>query len=275
MPAAASAQAIGILPPSTAPESLIATALRGAPAAPAQQIPTPAATIAARMDAVAQHPELARAGSAFNREFIARMRCYQGETPAYFENARWPLALAEEVSQAGFPSVNELFVPSRTRLPSTQEWRFLEAYREGDDVVVHNTVATVFGWDSKLAVRDPNDNGKCASGRHTMHNPGALGCALPVSLARRSTYGSPFAQMRKLPWFTPVVVTYKGKSITVPLIDNGPSMPSRYDSAPAGIDLTPAACLALGASLADIRKNRVAFNVSFRLPGAGRLAALD
>ncbi len=246
-----------------------------AQAATEKHIPTPPATTAARSEATAKHPELSRAGSPFNREFLARMRCYQGENPAYFENTRWPLALADEVAAAGFPSVNETEVPSRVRLPAAPEWRFLNAYREGGDVIVNNTVATVFGWDSKLAVRDPNDNGKCASGLHTMSNPGLLGCALPVSLQRRSTAGSPFAKMQRLPWFTPVVVTYKGKSITVPLIDNGPSMPSRYDSAPAGIDLTPAACLALGASLEDIRRNRVAFSVSFRIPSVARLASVD
>ena len=31
-----------------------------------------------------------------------------------------------------------------------------------------------------------------------------------------------------------------------------------------------AACLALGAAIEDIRRNRVAFKVSFRLPGAGK-----
>ena len=159
------------------------------------------------------------------------------------------------------------------RLPSEPEWNFLQAYQQGDDVVVHHTTATVFGHDTELGVTDPNDNGRCASGRGTKDNPGIMGCALPVSLARRSTVGSPFAKIPGLPWFSKVEVTHKGKSITVQLIDNGPSAPAPGDPVPAGIDLTPAACLALGIPLEDIRGNRAVFQVSFRLLGAGRLAA--
>ena len=158
----------------------------------------------------------------------------------------------------------------RVLLPSESEWRFLKVYREGDDIVVPDAVATVFGWDTNLGVRDPDDNGECASGRSTKDHPGLMGCALPVSISRRSTRGSAFPKVPKLPWFSQVVVTHNGKSITVELVDNGPSAPPPNDPAPAGIDLTPAACLALGASVEDIRRNRVAFNVSFRLPGAGK-----
>jgi hypothetical protein len=71
------------------------------------------------------------------------------------------------------------------------------------------------------------------------------------------------------------VVTHKGRSVTVQLIDNGPAAPARFDAIPAGIDLTPAACLALGLSINDIRRNRVAFAVTFRLPGAGRQVGWD
>jgi hypothetical protein len=162
-------------------------------------------------------------------------------------------------------------VESRVLLPSAPEWRFLKVYREGDDLVVPHAVATVFGWDTALGVRDPDDNGECASGRGTREHPGILGCALPVSTSRKSTRGSAFPKVPKLPWLTPVIVTRGAKTITVQLIDNGPSAPPLNDPAPAGIDLTPSACLALGIPLEDIRRNRVAFNVSFRLPGAGRL----
>jgi hypothetical protein len=160
------------------------------------------------------------------------------------------------------------------RLPSTAEWSFLCAYQQGADVVVHRTMATVFGHDTSLGVIDPNDNGRCASGRGTWANPGILGCALPVSLARRSTMGSPFAQLAGLPWFSRVEVTYRGRTITVQLIDNGPSVPKAGDRIPAGIDLTPAACLALGIPLEDIRANRVSFPVSFRVLGAARSSLL-
>ncbi|MBE2282865.1 MAG: hypothetical protein IAE77_05330 [Prosthecobacter sp.] len=154
---------------------------------------------------------------------------------------------------------------SGPRLPCSAEWNFLGACRDGMDIAVQRTMATVFGHDTSLGVIDPNDNGRCASGRGTWANPGILGCALPVSLARRSTMGSPFAQLAGLPWFTQVEVTYRGRTITVQLIDNGPSAPKSGDRIPAGIDLTPAACLALGIPLEDIRANRVSFPVSFRV----------
>jgi len=160
------------------------------------------------------------------------------------------------------------------RLPSQPEWSFLRAYQDGQDILVPRAIATVFGHDTKLKVTDPNDNGRCASGRGTWANPGLLGCALPVSLARKSTVGSPFARLPGLPWFTQVVVTYKSRSITVQLIDNGPSAPASGDQIPAGIDLTPAACLALGIPLENIRANRVSFPVSFRVLGARRPSLL-
>src|SRR5205085_12316688 len=50
----------------------------------------------------------------------------------------------------------------RLLLPSEPEWRFLKVYREGDDIIVPDAVATVFGWDTNLGVRDPDDNGECA-----------------------------------------------------------------------------------------------------------------
>ena len=158
----------------------------------------------------------------------------------------------------------------RVLLPSEPEWRFLKVYREGDEIVVPDAIATVFGWDTALGIRDPDDNGECSSGKSTKDHPGLMGCALPVSEARRSTRGSAFPKVPGLPWLTKVVVARGGKTITVELVDNGPSAPPPNDPEPAGIDLTPAACLALGASLEDIRRNRVAFKVSFRLPGAGK-----
>lgn len=159
---------------------------------------------------------------------------------------------------------------SRVLLSSGPEWRFLKVYREGDDIIVPDAIATVFGWDTDLGVHDPDDNGECASGRGTRANPGILGCALPVSISRPSTRGSAFPKIPKIPWFAQVVVTCGGKSITLELIDNGPSAPEPNDPVPAGIDLTPAACIALGASIDDVRRNRVSLTVSYRLPGAGK-----
>ena len=57
-------------------------------------------------------------------------------------------------------------------LPCKSEWRFLKVFREGDDIVVPAAIATVFGWDTALGVRDPDDNGECASGKGTRDLPG-------------------------------------------------------------------------------------------------------
>ena len=230
----------------------------------------PPVALSVQLEAMAKYPELGRAGSPFNREFLARMWHHAAGDRTVFQNERWPVALADEIAAAGFPSVGVSATKAGTRLllPSAPEWRFLKVYREGSDIVVPSAIATVFGWDTRLGVIDPNDRGGCASGRHTRTNPGLLGCALPVSILHPSTVGSPFPKVPRLPWFFPVVVTHNGKSVTVQLIDNGPAAPVPNDSVPAGIDLTPAACLALGISIDDIRRNRPAFKVSFRLPGA-------
>ena len=238
-------------------------------------------TLPAQLAAMKKYPELSRYGSPFNREFLQRVARYTENDPAFLQNANWPLAVADEVAASGVASSTVapesmagcVPTPGRVRLPSWPEWNFLKAYREGDDIVVPNAIATVFGWDSRLGVRDPNDNGDCASGYGTRSHPGILGCALPVSIARRSTIGSPFPKYPWLPWLSAVEVTCNGRSITVPLIDNGPSAPTSGDRIAAGIDLTPAACLALGVPLEDIRRNRVAVSVSFRLPGAARRVA--
>jgi hypothetical protein len=44
------------------------------------------------------YPDLAIAGSKFNREFVARYKLYQRQNPAYFHNPRWPVLLAEEIA---------------------------------------------------------------------------------------------------------------------------------------------------------------------------------
>jgi hypothetical protein len=85
---------------------------------------------------------------------------------------------------------------ARVLLPSEPAWRFLKVYREGDDIVVPDAIATVFGWDTALGVRDPDDNGECSSGKSTKDHPGLMGCALPVSEARRGSRGSPRSRSR-------------------------------------------------------------------------------
>lgn len=144
------------------------------------------------------------------------------------------------------------------KLPSSDGWEF-EAYIDGDDIVVENTTATWFGGDD-----DPLDNGETASGVKTSGNPNVMGCALPVVAHHPSTAGSPIAFRKRIPWFTKVVVTFDGNSITVPLIDNGPAK-----SAKDGIDLTQAAFK----TFAPLREG-VLDNVSYRIIGAAKNAEL-
>lgn len=51
---------------------------------------------AAQKEAVRRYPQLGVSGSTMNREFIARVARYRIERPAYFQNVRWPLLLADE-----------------------------------------------------------------------------------------------------------------------------------------------------------------------------------
>ena len=123
----------------------------------------------------------------------------------------------------------------------------------GDDLVVRGARATWFG-----GANDPLDDGRTASGVSTRKHPEILGCALPMS-GHRVTQGSP---LPNLPWLkTQVEVTCPatGKSLTVALIDLGPSAPPR---AHAAIDLTVAAFRALGGNL-----RRGELTVDFRVLG--------
>ena len=129
-----------------------------------------------------------------------------------------------------------------------------------EDLVVRGQKATWFG-----GADDPMDDGRTASGISTIANTAFLGCALPMDLGRKKNNpcaGSPFP---RLPWFTAVVVTNlaTGKTLTVKLIDLGPSAPPR---ATAAIDLTQAAFRALGGKLKD-----GIMRVDFRVPGGSKL----
>lgn len=57
------------------------------------------ATQAAQAEAVKKHPELGKAGSAFNLEFVATIKRYQKEKPEFFKDPAWPLKLADELAQ--------------------------------------------------------------------------------------------------------------------------------------------------------------------------------
>jgi hypothetical protein len=52
-----------------------------------------------KAEAVAKYPDLARSGTAFNREFVRRYHQYQGDRATFFNDVNWPLRLADEVSK--------------------------------------------------------------------------------------------------------------------------------------------------------------------------------
>lgn len=126
---------------------------------------------------------------------------------------------------------------------------------DGDDLVCDDCTATWFGGDD-----DPLDNGQTASGIPTAGNPELLGCALPVVPNHPSTAGSPLAFRPRIPWKTCVEVTHKGRTLTVPLLDNGPAK-----SAQDAIDLTQAAFR----HFAPIKQG-ILRGVSFRVLGAAK-----
>ena len=94
---------------------------------------------------------------------------------------------------------------------------------DGNDIVVRNAQCTWFG-----GADDPEDNGETASGISTIKRPNIQACALPMNFG--PCVGSPIP---KLPWGTKVEVTHDGKTITVPVIDLGPSRGTGH-----AIDLT-------------------------------------
>lgn len=127
---------------------------------------------------------------------------------------------------------------------------------EGDDLVVRGVQATWFG-----GADDPQDDGETASGVSTRLHPELLGCALPMD-GFRATAGSP---LPRLPWRTTRVLVTRpanGRSVTVELVDLGPSAPPR---AHAAIDLTVAAFRALGGSL-----RAGVLDVDYRILGGAR-----
>jgi len=138
-----------------------------------------------------------------------------------------------------------------------------------DDLLVENTTATWFGGDN-----DPHDDGRTASGVLTKGHPDLLGCSLPMNYAgghaptRKAVGGSPVPM---LPWGitrhgmpkpggTFVIVTHKGQSLTVPLIDIGPARWTKD-----GIDLTQAAFRQLGGHL-----KQGVIPVSYRILGGAK-----
>lgn len=130
----------------------------------------------------------------------------------------------------------------------------------GADLVVRGVRATWFG-----GANDPYDNGDTASGISTRLHPDLLGCALPMD-GFRLTKGSP---LPTIPWRSSVNVRRAdtGKSVTVILIDLGPSAPPH---AHAAIDLTVGAFQALGGNLKEGD-----LTVDFTIPGGASRVVAD
>lgn len=81
-----------------------------APAIPPPATPAPITPIAstltfstpaeAQVEAVRRFPDLGVSGTKLHSEFLTRYRRYQSEKPGYFQDAAWPVTLAEESMQA-------------------------------------------------------------------------------------------------------------------------------------------------------------------------------
>ena len=156
-------------------------------------------------------------------------------------------------------------LPDPAVLPGSGRYGFT-ARIDGDDLLVQGVQATWFG-----GANDPQDNGETASGLSTRLHPELLGCALPMD-GFRATAGSP---LPRLPWLTTRVLVTRpanGRSVTVALVDLGPSAPPR---ARAAIDLTVAAFRALGGNLKTgvLTVDYRVLGGALRLPGAVLLAA--
>jgi hypothetical protein len=130
----------------------------------------------------------------------------------------------------------------------------------GDDICVHDQIATWFGGDS-----DPMDDGETASGIRTKGRPLLIGCSLPMDFGKRvkNTQGSPIPIIE---WLTLVEVTNLDApdmpKLLCPLIDIGPAKKTLH-----ALDLTQEAFKRLGGNL-----NRGTLRVDFRIIGGARFA---
>jgi hypothetical protein len=172
-------------------------------------------------------------------------------TRAAFEGLALDIRAEAKAGPTGTPGV----------LPAWPGWKFSASLDE-DDIVMRNVTATWFG-----GVDDPLDNGETSSGVST-RDPDVLGCALAVVSRHPSTKGAPLAFPAPglkpgIPWKTDVEISYQGKSITVPLLDNGPAQ-----SAGDAIDLTQAVFKFFGVSL----KVGILHGVNVRIIGAAKYA---
>jgi len=130
--------------------------------------------------------------------------------------------------------------------------------------VVYGVICTHFG-----GVDDKQDNGITESGislRDGAEDKPVPGCALPMQTYTELGYGGGDTSSSPIPALpykdTLVQVMYQGKSITVPLIDRGPSPEA---SSHAAIDLTNFSF----SQLADLNTG-IIDKVDFRILGAAK-----
>jgi len=96
----------------------------------------------------------------------------------------------------------------------------------GDDIVLRDVYATF--WGDQSDYESGQDDGTTASGVNTKDHPELQACSLPVvkfagGRLFSPTCNSPIAFDHRIPWKTQVKIDYGIKSLTVPLIENGPA----------------------------------------------------
>jgi hypothetical protein len=87
----------GYVPPATRPPVTPAATVQATPAMTADAHAQ--AVLAAQRAAVARYPALGVAGSAFNRAFVEAYHRLRHTEPYYFDDAQWPLLLADETAR--------------------------------------------------------------------------------------------------------------------------------------------------------------------------------
>lgn len=136
--------------------------------------------------------------------------------------------------------------------------------KDGDDLVVNDAIATNFG-----GVGDYQDNGETEGGIHLRKDGKDVlvnGCSLPMKGYTEQHYSGADTSSSPIPALpyrsTKVIISYQGKSITVPLIERGPGPNSPSHAA---IDLTFKTFMVFAPL-----KQGMLNGVSFRIIGAAK-----
>ena len=124
------------------------------------------------------------------------------------------------------------------RIPSSDKWKHVELWKDGDDLVLKNAKVTAFGgWEDEIDGKQYGGN--TASGVSTL-DADLMGCALPRNYTGKSKAnkdalgGSPIPAT--LPFLTTVIVTHDGKTAKTKFVDVGPAAKVK-----TALDLTVAA----------------------------------